>query len=69
MWYDEVGRIYRAVKANAGGRGGVPVSIGAPPGASGYGIAAAVAGDNVVVVTNWNTGGTAFARYVNVVRP
>jgi hypothetical protein len=57
-----------ATQGDAAGSGGTPVSIGGPSGVSGHGIAAAVAGDNAIVVTNWNTAGTTFARYVNVVR-
>ena len=68
-WYDPVARLYRAVQGDGAGSGGAAVSIGRPPGISGYGIAAAVVGGDVVVVSNWNTAGTTFARYVNVVRP
>ncbi len=68
-WYDRKQNTYRAVTGDAAGRGGEPVSMGAPAGVGGFGVAAAVAGDKVVVVTNWNTSTTSLARYVNVVKP
>lgn len=68
-WYDRGPGAYRAVRGDAAGRGGKPVSLGRPAGIGGYAIAAVAAGANVVLVANWNSRGTQFGRYVNVVRP
>jgi VWD domain-containing protein len=67
-WYDRKRKTYRMVRGDAAGRGGSPVSIGRPEGVGGFAIAAAVSGTNIALVSNWNISGTAYGRYLNVVR-